>query len=391
MRIILIAKYIEGIHSVSGGLERHISDLIAGISKNHIITIITSKHPKGKKELIVNGIKIYFVNESISRNPISRIKFFKAVSKKLKELDYGKNYDLLHIESDFGIGVFNYIKKEIPVVTTVHGCLKNDFKASINAKKYLTPIWALVYPKYKSYEKSMLYNSDKVVCVSETLARTLKKEYPSIKDRFIVIHNGVNSKQYYQNLKIRTRMRKKYNLKKEFVLLFVGSLIMKKGLQNIIKVLPDILKVNKNVKLFVIGSGDYKQKLEQLVKKNHLEHNVIFLGRIDSKKMVCYYNLSDLLVMPSLFIETFPYTILEAMACGLPALASHIGGVPEIINNKDYLYNKDNLNELQAKLIKIVSFDLSNYSKESINAINKNYSIDKMIKNYNNIYKKVLI
>lgn len=390
MKICIIAKYLEGIHNISGGLERHISDLTSGISKYHTISIITSKHPEGKKELEINGIKIYFVNQIISRNPVSRIKFFKAVANKLNELDYNKKFDLLHIESDFGIGIFNYLEKKIPTVTTVHGCLKNDFFASIKAKKYLMPVWALVYPLYKAYEKKMLYKSDKIVCVSKTLSEVLKNEYPEIKNKFVVINNGVNPKYYYKDYKLRAKMRIQYNLKKDFVLLFVGSLIMKKGLQNIIEILPEIIKKNKNLRLFVVGSGNYRSNLELLVKKNNLEKNVVFIGKINSKKMVNYYNLADLLVMPSLFIETFPYTILEAMSCGLPVFASNIGGIPEIIdNNTGFLVDVNNKKQLINDLSNAINSNNYKIKTHCLNKIKKQYFITNMIKKYAAIYKKV--
>jgi glycosyltransferase involved in cell wall biosynthesis len=185
-------------------------------------------------------------------------------------------------------------------------------------------------------------------------------------------------------------MRIQYNLKNNFVLLFVGSLIMKKGLQNIIEILPKIIKKNKNLRLFVVGSGNYRSNLELLVKKNNLEQNVLFIGKVNPKKMVTYYNLADLLVMPSLFIETFPYTILEAMSCGLPVFASNIGGIPEIINNKTgFLVDVNNKKQLINELSNAINSNNYKIKMYCINKIKKQYLITNMIKEYNLIYKKV--
>jgi len=317
--------------------------------------------------------------------------FFKAVAKKLKELDYGNSFDVLHIQSDFGIGIFNYIQKKIPTVITCHGCLKNELFASIKAKPYLIPIWLFAYPFYLSYEKSMLNYGDSIICVSKDLYRAIKGPYIKYSEKISVIYNGIDPQKYFYSNKIRKNFRKKYALSdNDFVLLFVGSLIMKKGLQKIISVLPEVIKITKkNVKLFIIGAGTYENSLKNKARKLNLNNEIIFLGKKSSGDLVNYYNLADLFVMPSLFIESFGLVLCESLLCGLPALATKIGAIPEIVDKKNgYLFKINDKEDLKNKLISAMTEDLTKKRYAGIDKIKEHFLITNMVSSYQKIYSK---
>lgn len=108
----------------------------------------------------------------------------------------------------------------------------------------------------------------------------------------------------------------------------IGRIIRKKGFNYLIQAMPRILSEMPNVRLVIIGEGEFRFELQQYVKRTDLDDKVRFLGQCEDplpmlKKM-------DLFVLPSLY-ENFPTVILESMACGIPVVATDIPGTRELI------------------------------------------------------------
>jgi glycosyltransferase involved in cell wall biosynthesis len=98
-----------------------------------------------------------------------------------------------------------------------------------------------------------------------------------------------------------------------------------------------------NIVLVIAGEGGMKPKLQQMAKELKIESKVKLLGAVPHDKIHTYYALCDVFVLPSIY-EALSISILEAMSCGKPVIASNVGGIPElIINNKNgYLVSPNN-------------------------------------------------
>jgi glycosyltransferase involved in cell wall biosynthesis len=112
-------------------------------------------------------------------------------------------------------------------------------------------------------------------------------------------------------------------------LITVTRLIPIKGIAHLITA----LRLVNNVKLLIIGDGPERENLERLVQELGLNDDVVFLGWIDHNNLFWeYLQRSTIFVLPSLS-EGCPRVLIEAMACGLPIVATRVGGIPEIIDN----------------------------------------------------------
>jgi len=111
-------------------------------------------------------------------------------------------------------------------------------------------------------------------------------------------------------------------------LLFVGSLDERKGLQYLLEAMPKIQQ-NYDVKLKVVGIGPKEKKFKSLAGSN-----VEFLGGVWNEVMPSLYQQSDIFILPSQN-EGVPVSILEAMSCGVPVIATYVGGIPEIIEHRE--------------------------------------------------------
>ena len=395
-KICFITKFVKGVHSYTGGMETHASDLINELKKDkdYEISIVTSRHPKGIKFENRDGINLYYTDETIGRNPLSRYKFFKAVAKKLEKIKYEKKFDLLHIQSDFGMGYFQYIDKKIPVVTTAHGTTIDEFRGSVKAKKYLLPIWLVCLPFYKRSEKNMLKNSDKVICVSDVVKRSLLKNYKVLnKNKMQTIFNGVDLNEFK---KIKSKevdlLRSKFAKQDDFLIISVGNIIKQKGYPLLIDAMPSILRNNKKVKLVIIGDGDYLNKLKYLVHRNHLENFVFFTGRVDRNDLKKYYSMSDCFAFPTLRGEGLPYVLIEAMASGNVVVTTPNGGT-DLVNHKNgIVLKKNSVNEIAMATLKLIR-DKKYYNsllRQSVKDVKEKCDLMKMVERNKKIYGEIL-
>ena len=105
----------------------------------------------------------------------------------------------------------------------------------------------------------------------------------------------------------------------------MSRLVKKNGVEDIIKAAQDL-----RFKLLIIGKGEQEEYLKDLTKKLNLEDNVLFLGEVSHKDLPQYLWISDVFVRPSLS-EGLGNAFLEAMAAGVPAIGTKVGGIPDFL------------------------------------------------------------
>jgi glycosyltransferase involved in cell wall biosynthesis len=115
-------------------------------------------------------------------------------------------------------------------------------------------------------------------------------------------------------------------------LITVGRLIESKNIQAIIEAIPSILQMYPDIFLRIVGDGPYKGMLKQLVIENHLDDIVDFTGNLDHAQVLHMLCDSHIFVFPSV-IEGFPKAVLEAIACGLPVIATRVSAIPHMVRN----------------------------------------------------------
>jgi phosphatidyl-myo-inositol dimannoside synthase len=142
------------------------------------------------------------------------------------------------------------------------------------------------------------------------------------------------------------------------VLLTVGRLISAepgKGVDTVIRVLPDVLKLIPNLFYVVVGGGDLLPHLEQLAGASSARDRILFLGKLKLEQLKSLYARADIFVMPSRQ-EGFGLTFLEAMALGKPVIAADYGGTPEVVQNEvtGFLVDPGDLERLAGRLVQLL-------------------------------------
>jgi len=233
--------------------------------------------------------------------------------------------------------------------------------------------------------KQTLKNADAVISLTDDMKKKIKKFH----DREIfVIPNGIDLNGFEGLSKVE--LRKKFGLNKtEKTILYVGTLRPIKGLTYLIEAVKNTDEKNK--RLFLVGYGEEREHLENLVKKLKIENIVTFVGKVPNKDVFEYMVASDVLVLPSLS-EGFPNVILEAMASGLPIIATKVGGIPKIVNNEvnGFLVDPKNAKQICEMLLLLFKDEKLREKISDNNKIEaKKYSWESVINDLEKVYYKI--
>jgi glycosyltransferase involved in cell wall biosynthesis len=184
--------------------------------------------------------------------------------------------------------------------------------------------------------------------------------------------------------------------KEENLLLYVGRITELKGLHLLIEALKYL---KKNVRLVIIGPPDwntsYYQKLLNTFERENAKgkHKISYLGAMEQSEIVKWYQKASLFILPS-FVEGFPVTVLEALSCGTPVVATNVGGIPEVIQNNEtgILIPPSN----PVSLAKAIDHLLENedirleMTRRGREKVQKQYSLENACKKLRLIYKQLL-
>jgi len=239
--------------------------------------------------------------------------------------------------------------------------------------------------------KLILKNADAVIVLVEDMKRKLEIEKICDDKEIFVIPNGIESKKFTNSAKEKTTDELQIQ-KDEKIILFVGRLNQIKGIKYLIKALCIIKRVIPKTRLLIVGYGEERENLERLVKELNIEDSVIFMGKVPNEKVSKYMTASDVFVLPSLS-ESFGIVNLEAMACGLPIVATMVGGIPEVVKDGEngFLVEPKNPEQIAEKVLMLLKNEklrkeISINNKEKA----KKYSWENVVQKLEKIYSEVL-
>ena len=254
---------------------------------------------------------------------------------------------------------------------------------------------------------------DRVIGCSNYITNTVKNSFKQFRDKCLTLENGVDIDTFKNCGSSGSNSNND-----EINILFVGRVSPEKGLHTLFEAFNNVFQNHKNITLhivgpiksapinFIVGLTDdknikelkrfynrenYSDQLTKILAEEAMQ-KVIFHGHVHSNKLKTYYNMADIIVNPS-FSESFGMSLIEAMASGVPVIASRIGGMVEIVENSKggVLYeagNEDELSECMSKLISDVSLR-SLLAKRGREYTSDHYSWNTIVNKLNSYYKNV--
>lgn len=250
----------------------------------------------------------------------------------------------------FFIRAWPYMKQQKYDICLIHKPL--DFFTAYFMKKN-NPEMKIVFMSggedFYGFDKFFVRYIDNIFAVSKNNAEIIKKRYGRI---IPVIPNGVDPEEFQPNQEKGKIFKKKYKLESSPVLISVGRIVGLKGFQLVI----ELLQFFPDYKYVLIGGGEYLEHLKQLSQSLNVEKQVLFLGNIDNKELPDYLNMGDIFIQPTIGNEAFGITVIEAMACNLPVIASYNGGMKDIVieGENGLFFEKGNIESLKKSLEELI-------------------------------------
>lgn len=315
-----------------GGVENHVFSILKHINyeKYDVHLICLTNEPVNKKFRSIN-IHIHQLDD-ISAQSLKAISNIMPLIKILKVI----KPDIVHLHGIRPIfigSVASKIKNVKHIISSYHGSYKlMSIGIDGKQKKHL-----LLASKIMHYIGFTLSNN--IIVDADNLKNEIQEIYDvnlltkskSWIDKTISIHNGIDVSRYVNVCKNRN-IRRDIGISPEAIVIGTISRLdePKKGVAILLQAARDILRCYKDVYFIIVGEGYSKTELHNMAADYGISNRVIFLGYWDNLTEI--YSTLDIFVLPSIS-EGFPIVNLEAMASGLPVVATNVGGVPEAIND----------------------------------------------------------
>jgi glycosyltransferase involved in cell wall biosynthesis len=287
------------------------------------------------------------------------------------------SFDLVHAHGYFADIVSIPVAKalSVPVVSTCHGFISNDLKLRA----------------YNSLDRFILRFADKVIAVSDEIKQQLVRS--GIEGRRIeVLLNAVHAHPRGEQASAHRAAKRKFlNVRdSEWIVGYIGRLSPEKGVKNLIRAGSMLVESGAPLKIVIIGDGPELPELTALVDQCGLASRVIFVGfQSDTSS---WMPALDVLCLPS-FTEGTPMSLLEAMAHGLPVVASAVGGIPSIIQSghNGILVSPNQPEELSQALARLFEDDSlrKRVSEGALKTIEKDHNIDQWTRRIEDQYERL--
>jgi len=255
-----------------------------------------------------------------------------------------KKIDIVHINSNlafrslFRDGVFSLLARIICCKTCffIHGWDFDEFEKIINSN-------------IKKKLLSMLLEKQNIIGVS---ANQFKKGLISLgvkPENIFLFSTMVEKEKYYPKLK---------NEERPYKIIFCANPLRKeKGIYELLHAIPLIVKAHQDIEFIIIGGGEILHELTEESKRLNICEHIRFAGYISTEEKINIFQSSHILIFPS-YTEGFPSTILEAMAAGLPIVATPVGGIADALRDGENGYIINSMppkpNEIASKTIRLL-------------------------------------
>lgn len=325
----LIQKY----HPLVGGAERQLAALGPLLQARNVdIHVITRQFPGMKSFEIVDGIPVH-------RMPIVGPKAVRAAMYTWTAL--------------------STLKKLQPDVIHAHGFLSTASTAIKAKQKYATPVlvkslrggtlgdlYRLQHKPFGQRRLAMLKQwADRFINISQEIETELiTAGVPQ--EQCVFIPNGVDLDRFTPlSSDEKSAVRAKLDLPSGLITIYAGRLDVEKRVDQLVTIWPQVLSRFPDALLLLLGTGTQDAKLRQLAGEG-----IRFEGRVDD--VAPYLKSADLCVLPSV-AEGLSNALLEAMAAGLPVVATAVGGTPDLISHQrtGWLIPPDDPTSLQEALL----------------------------------------
>ena len=377
-----------------GGIGTYTYQLAHGLTKKgHDVTVISQAV---KKEIFYKDkkVKVYRIFDDkvpfrgftkisnlLTGNAFSHYWHSRSVFKKINQLiEQQGNFDIIEgplwdgecLAYDYRIGIPLIVRLQTPIFKSLEILGKPNNKT-------------VEYVERKALEKAVLIPS-----ISNNVASLISSYYKIPKSKIRLCYLGIES----------SKIKKPVFKKNSYKLLYVGRLEKRKGTQEFIESLNEILSKNQKITIDIVGKDisqapgtiSYKEYFNQIINKKY-KKRVRFYGFVDNKKLESFYKNCDLFIAPSRY-ESFGLIFLEAYIYGKPVIGTTAGAIPEIVSHgkTGLLIEPNNSSQITEAVLKIFNNDSlrKKMGEQAFKYVRKNFSVEQMVDLSLDIYNEAI-
>lgn len=300
-----------------GGAERQAVELAVALSRGrfrvHLVTF-----DKGTDLLDEMG------TDAVAFTSLSRKgRFDSSAANGIARLIRDENIDIVHCTLQIAY-LYGWLGRrrsgrKPALICALHTTVNRDLKDEFFDRLLYAPLLAL---------------SDGIITVCRSQQRYWSRKFPWLGRKIVTVHNGVDTDRYRDVMspEEKSGFRASLNIGREdFVAAMVAGLRPEKGHAFALKAVRRLVEAGRNIKLILVGDGEKKREMEALSRDLGLEGIALWVG--GQKDPRPYLGVSDVLLIASYAVETFPLSALEALSMGKPVVASAVGGIPELVRD----------------------------------------------------------
>lgn len=313
MRILVIAPEQLPIPPITGGsVETCIYNIFRRMASQDSVTIVSRAHPRLPRTSQSGKLRIIRIPNK------SRSSYIHAALNRVR----GQSYDVIQIENRPTFVPF--VRKAFPrtpIVLSLHSLTFMSQLSSARAHAILSQVRG-------------------VTSVVSFVTHTMRKRYPKHAHKFKTAILGVDTSKFRpMSLAYKQALRKKWGVNNRYNVLFVGRIVPMKGLHTLVRAVSIVRRRSPRIGIVAVGASwpgvrketSYMRKVRLLSQR--LKVPIRFTGYIPPSQIQKMYHLGDVFVCPTQYREGFATVNSEAMASGIPVIASKRGGISEVVTH----------------------------------------------------------
>jgi glycosyltransferase involved in cell wall biosynthesis len=368
-----------------GGIEKVVNEQSKRLLKRNFSPLIVTNRIDTPKRYIVDGVPVECY-ESLNTGfrlgipySIPTVPSFPTFSKAVKSSKIVHAHGHPYLTSLTAAKLAKLYNK--PFVLTQHNTFI-DYNSVFNHVERLNDL---------TIGKQNLDEADKIIVISNA-TKDYVLRLGAKPSKVKVIYNGVDLARFRPIAGKREEMRKKLGIPQNaIVVLTVRRLVYKNGVDTLIDTANIAVKKNPRIVFLVVGKGPDMESVKLQATQLGIETNFRLAGFVSDQDLPSYYNVADLFVLPSKSGEGLPLVALEAMACGLPVIATNVGGIREILMEDYGKLVAPNQPELLAKaVLDFAAVDFSSRRGELRAMVEKRFSWDANVERLVEIYEELI-
>lgn len=312
---------------IIGGLARVVAELSRQLVKQGVeVHVVTADHPGTPEHELDDGVHVHRVKTQTDWTPdfltwVHKLNF--GLLAYAIEQHRKTPFDLIHAHDWMVCDSAWALKKGlgVPMIATIHATeagrmhgLHNDLNRFISQVE-----WRLTFEAWE------------VIVNSQSMFAELQRLFNTPQDKMVIVPNGIDPDKF-ENDYDPLPMRRQFAAESEKIVLFVGRMVLEKGVQVLLHAAQRILPAAPGTRFLMVGTGYYLDDLKRIAGDLGVAHNVSWLGYVTDEELHTLYKCADVVAIPSLY-EPFGIVALEGMAARRPVVTSDAGGLTDFVEH----------------------------------------------------------